>query len=63
MTPPKNTPTWIRRAPWERTTALLIALGLILLMQPWSIEAYGYSFPVLLLGVVGYSVAGKLPES
>ncbi len=63
MTPKKITPVWLRRAPWEHTTAGLIALGLVLLMQPWSLDAYGFSFPVLLLGVIGYSVAGKLPES
>jgi hypothetical protein len=30
-------------------------------MQPWSLDAYGYSFPVLLAGVIGFSIAGKLP--
>lgn len=55
-------PRWLRRAPWERGTATLIGLGLVLLMQPWSIEAYSYSFIVLLAGVVGYSIAVKLPE-
>ena len=51
-----------RRAPWERATTVLIGLGLAMLMQPWSIEAFGFSFPVLLAGVVGYSIAGKLPH-
>jgi hypothetical protein len=32
-----------------------------MLMQPWSLEAYSYSFIVLLAGVIGYSIAGKLP--
>jgi len=50
-----------RRAPWERTTAGLIGLGLVMLMQPWAIEVYSYGFTVLLAGVVGYSIAGKLP--
>jgi hypothetical protein len=53
---------WFRRAPWERATLGLIGLGLALLMQPWSLDAYGYSFPVLLAGVVGFSLAGKLPR-
>jgi hypothetical protein len=53
---------FFRKAPWERATVSLIALGLAMLMQPWSLEAYGYSFIVLLAGVVGYSIAGKLPE-
>jgi CO dehydrogenase/acetyl-CoA synthase delta subunit len=51
-----------RRAPWERTTIALIGLGLFMLMQPWSIDVYSHSFTVLLAGVVGYSIAGKLPQ-
>ena len=53
---------WIRRGLWEPLFAILIGLGLVMLMQPWSIQVYGYSFSVLLLGVLGYSVAGKLPK-
>ena len=52
---------FFRRQPWEQATTALIGLGLVMLMQPWSIDVYGYSFTVLLLGVLGYSVAGKLP--
>jgi hypothetical protein len=54
--------SWFRRTPWERTTMGLIGLGLAMLMQPWSLDAYGYSFPVLLAGVIGFSIAGKLPR-
>ncbi len=53
---------WIRRELWEPIFAVLIGAGLVMLMQPWSIQVYGYSFSVLLLGVLGYSVAGKLPK-
>jgi hypothetical protein len=54
--------SWFRRTPWERATMGLIGLGLAMLMQPWSLDAYGYSFPVLLAGVIGFSIAGKLPR-
>jgi hypothetical protein len=33
-----------------------------MLMQPWSIGVYSYSFTVLLAGVLGYTIAGKLPQ-
>jgi hypothetical protein len=51
------------RTPWEHGTTGLIGLGLVMLMQPWSIEVYSYGFPVLLAGVIGYSIAGKFPQS
>ena len=56
---------WLRRTPWERATASLIGLGLVMLMQPWAIEVYSWGFTVLLAGVIGYSIAGKLttPEA
>lgn len=58
----KRTPArWLRRTPWERASAAVIGLGLVMLMQPWSIEVYSYAFTVLLAGVIGYSIAGKLP--
>jgi hypothetical protein len=62
MTVRKSIPRWLRRAPWERGTAGLIGLGLAMLMQPWAIEVYSWGFTVLLAGVIGYSIAGKLPQ-
>jgi hypothetical protein len=53
---------FFKRRPWEQGTTALIALGLAMLMQPWSIEVYAYAFDVLLAGVLGYTVAGKLPQ-
>jgi len=53
---------FFRRTPWERVTAGLIGLGLVMLMQPWFIDVFSYGFNVLLAGVVGYSIAGYLSE-
>ena len=52
-----------RRTLWERLTIGLIVLGLVMLMQPFSIALFGYSFTVILAGTVGFAVAGKFPES
>jgi hypothetical protein len=57
----KPAPRWLRRGPWEIGTTALIGLGIAMLMQPWSIDIYSYAFNVLLAGVVGYSIANKLP--
>ena len=49
MTTKRATPRWLRRAPWEHGTTALIALGLAMLMQPWSIDVYSYGFTVMLV--------------
>ena len=46
----------------EPTSIALIGLGLVMLMQPWWLVLYTYSFAVLLAGVAGYSIALKLPD-
>ncbi|MDM0105125.1 hypothetical protein QTH97_09295 [Variovorax sp. J22R24] len=56
-----STRNWLRRSRWEPASMVLIGLGLVMLMQPWSLDIYSYSFAVLLAGVAGYTVAGKLP--
>lgn len=61
--PSQTARRWCRRGPWEAVTMALIALGLVMLMQPFFLEVYAYSFVVLLTGVIGYSVAGKLPQA
>jgi len=58
----KRAPLWWRRGVWEPLTLALIGLGLVMLMQPFAKDLFSYSFVVLLAGVVGYSIAGKLPE-
>lgn len=50
----------LSRRVWEPASMVLIGLGLAMLMQPWSLDIYSYSFAVLLAGVAGYTVAGKL---
>jgi hypothetical protein len=54
-------PRWRSRRLWEPVTLVLIALGLLMLLQPFALALYSCSFVVLLAGVLGYSVAGKLP--
>ena len=46
----------------ERLAIATIVAGLVMLMQPFSLEVYGYSFIVLLTGVAGFTIAGKLPN-
>lgn len=47
---------------WERLSAGLLAAGLFMLMQPWSLALFTHSFTVVLTGVVLFSIAVKLPQ-
>ena len=55
-------PLWRRGRLWERVSSGLLGLGLVMLMQPWSMTLFTYSFTVVLCGVVLFSVAVKLPQ-
>ena len=39
----------------------VIGLGVFMLMQPFSLELYGWSFATILAGTAGFTIAGKLP--
>ena len=51
-----------RRGPWEAAAIALIVGGVVMLMQPFSLTLYGWSFVTTLAGTVLFTVAGKLPE-
>jgi hypothetical protein len=51
-----------RRELWERITTGLIFAGLFMLMQPFSLTLFSYSFTVILAGTIGFAIATKLPE-
>ena len=51
-----------RRWAWELLASGLIALGILMLMQPWAMQFYTYSFLVILIGTVSFIVATKFPE-
>jgi hypothetical protein len=51
-----------RRSPWENASAAVIGAGLVMLMQPLSIELYTWSFEVILLGTVAFIVTSHFPE-
>ena len=53
---------WFRRGPWEAAAMALIAAGIVMLVQPWSIDLYGYSFVTILAGTLGFVVVSHFPE-
>ena len=52
----------LRRAPWETLASVLIGLGVVMLMQPWALWAYTWSFVVTLLGTVMFIITSHFPE-
>jgi hypothetical protein len=51
-----------RRGPWEMVASVLIAIGVVMLMQPWVIWAFTWSFLVTLTGTVMFIVVSHFPE-
>jgi hypothetical protein len=54
--------TRFRRGPWEMLATILIALGVVMLMQPFLLVAFTYSFIVTLVGTVMFIVVSHFPE-
>ncbi len=52
----------LRRGPWEMLASILIALGVFMLMQPFVLVAYTYSFAVTLVGTVMFIIVSHFPE-
>ena len=51
-----------RRGPWEWTAMIIIALGVFMLMQPFFLALYTWSFLTTLIGTVLFIVVSKFPE-
>jgi hypothetical protein len=58
---PKRRSIW-RVDIWEPITTAMILGGLVMLMQPFSMFLFTYSFVVILAGTIGFAFATKLPE-
>jgi len=52
----------LRRGPWELLASALIALGVVMLMQPFLLGLYTYSFIVTLVGTVMFIIVSHFPE-
>ncbi len=51
-----------RRGPWENLATVLIALGVVMLMQPFVLWLFTYSFIVTLIGTVMFIITSHFPE-
>lgn len=53
---------FFRRGPWENAASAVIAAGVFMLMQPFSMTLYANSFAVILAGTAGFIVVSHFPE-
>lgn len=51
-----------KRGPWELVATILIGLGVFMLMQPFVLWAYTYSFITTLVGTVMFIIVSHFKE-
>ena len=55
-------PKWLRRGPLEMAACILIALGIFMMLQPFALTLYTYSFATTLAGVAMFTIVSKFPK-
>ena len=55
-------PRFLRRGILENIATGLIALGFVMLFQPFALQLYSYSFVTMLFGTVMFIVVSKFPQ-
>jgi hypothetical protein len=53
---------FFRRGPMESVATAVIAAGVFMLLQPFSMALYTYSFVTTLAGTALFTVVSKFPE-
>ena len=54
-------PSWLRRGPMEIIATTVIATGVFMLLQPFSLSLYTWSFITTLVGTVLFMIVSKFP--
>ncbi|MEL6121773.1 MAG: hypothetical protein AAGL92_02335 [Pseudomonadota bacterium] len=52
----------LRRGPWEMVASVIIGVGVVMLMQPFVMWAFTYSFITTLIGTVMFIIVSHFPE-
>ena len=51
-----------KRGAWEMLASILIAVGVVMMMQPFIKSLFTYSFIVTLIGTVMFIIVSHFPE-
>jgi predicted membrane protein len=62
--PSSNTawPGYLRRKPMEMVACIIIALGIAMMLQPFALVLFTWSFLTTLFGTLMFTVVTKFPE-
>jgi hypothetical protein len=55
-------PSWLRRKPMERLATIMVAAGVFMLLQAFSMTLYTYSFITTLAGTLMLTVVAIIPD-
>ncbi len=55
-------PTWLRRGPMEILACIVIALGIFMMLQPFAMALFTWSFVTTLAGTVMFMIVSKFPK-
>jgi hypothetical protein len=58
----KSWPKWLRRGPLETAASIVIALGIFMMLQPFALVLYTWSFVTTLIGVAMFTIVSKFPK-
>ena len=53
---------YFRRGFWENLSTAIILVGVFMLLQPFHILLYSYSFIVILVGTIGFIITSHFPD-
>ena len=53
---------FFRRVYWENLSTILILIGVFMLLQPFAMWMYTYSFIVILVGTIGFIITSHFPD-
>ena len=51
-----------RRVYWENLSTILILIGVFMLLQPFALWMFTYSFIVILVGTIGFIITSHFPD-
>jgi hypothetical protein len=60
--PARRWPAWLRRGRMEIAACIVIALGIAMMLQPFAMVLFTWSFLTTLAGTAMFMVVSKFPE-